>query len=834
MHKILILIFYAVFCFAEVNEQIETTCPADPTYGGKCKLQSQTKDAASCQTINGQEYCRDWWNKTYNYECDGRVGLDNVLNGIVGQKYCTYTRQCTAWEDVTKSGGNPSCRIYYNKYKSDSCAANPMQAQCVSNDCGELFDKCSLKQYVPYDDISDPVNTEFTYQCDSDGYCNYVASSGGTSGVKLGIYTFQCPSSVSKICKNWSGEYKCPDGTSQVCNTVKTCKTNNSSTATVTEAKQCTATRGITKYTTTKIIYQDAQCIDVGVYCDGWLCDSYKSTIEAAFQNQHKYMFVNGSFVGEFSNLSSFSCGCDNKCVNGYCGGRGTSYGFCRYRSCNDIGIRYSSEGIPEYYCKAQTAGQGVSCPTNTAYTMTTSGSDTICTETLSEQLRNNPTCVKSAEYTRDNNISSGVTTIEEEWHCYNDTLDSSLCQGINADCKKLTNTANLDEVDCRRWDADIETPTKGVCTQFNILYECPVKKTDSVCSEWEEKLVCSNGIFPIPNVSVTSKDFSAGFGVAAAKAQAINEMKNIWSGTPQQCQSGMFSSVLENFGEYMVNKAIGFAMQYLGSQVAAYASAYFTAAQSCYSNSLVIMVYGSNAAYGGDTAQSMSQSFDTSAITSAKEDYADCMSAVANEQMATGGSGMQSFVQNSLGVNLAGSPVTNHLVQNAAIYMAAFQVIYDIASSIKNCSTCSDEKCANSQNEYKQFSLISNRLCHFVDSKCVKKLDLGFYKTCLRTGYKHCCYNSKFTRILVEQSYAQLGYSWGSFDSPNCTQLSFDDLGRLDFSKMDFGEFIAETQAKMQNSYMDPNIANNRIQNFYNDAQTNPITPTKETPWGN
>lgn len=826
MHKILIMLVVAVFCFAEVNEKIETTCPPDPTYGGKCVLKTQTQDAASCRTINGQEYCRDWWSKTYNYECNGRVGLDNVLTGIVGQKYCTYNKQCTQWEDVAKSGGNPSCRIYYNKYKSSACEANPIQPQCISNDCGELFDKCSLSQYVPYDDIADPANTEYTYSCDSGGYCSYVASSGGVSGVKLGIYTFQCPSSVTKVCRSWSGEYKCPDGSSQVCNTVKTCKSNNSSTSTITEPKECVASRGYTKYTTSRITYKDAQCINVAVWCTthGWC-----STAQNAIQNGHYETFINGSYWQKITSITGCSTSCDYATINGAGFGRATNLSFCKYRSCSNVDVRYSSEGIPFYYCKAQSNSEGISCPLDKAYTKSTVGSDTICTETLSTQLRNNPKCVKSAEYVRDNNISNGTVVVEEEWHCYNDTIDVSLCQGITTDCKKLTNTTNLDEIDCRRKDADIDNPINAICSQFNILYECPAKKTDSVCAEWEEKLVCTNGMFAIPDVGVVSKDFSASFGMAAAKSQAVNEMKNIWSGTQQQCQSGMFSGVLENFGDYMVNKAIGFAMQYLGSKVASYASAYFTAARQCFEQPLVVMMHGSSVTYTGD----MAMSIDQSAMSYAKNDYTACMSSAANDQLASGDSGMKNFISKSLGADVTNNPVVSHMIENATIYMAAFQVVYDIASSIKNCSTCSDEKCANSQNEYKQFSLISNRLCHFVDSKCTKKLDLGFYKTCLRTGYKHCCYNSKFTRILVEQAYSQLGYNWGSYDSPNCTQLSFDDLNRLDFSKMDFSEFVGEIQAKMQTTYFDPNIANNRIQNFYDNTQ-NPIKPTKETPWGN
>jgi len=55
---------------------------------------------------------------------------------------------------------------------------------------------------------------------------------------------------------------------------------------------------------------------------------------------------------------------------------------------------------------------------------------------------------------------------------------------------------------------------------------------------------------------------------------------------------------------------------------------------------------------------------------------------------------------------------------------------------------------------------------------------------------------------ILVEQAYKQLGYSWGTWDNPNCSALTFDDLKRLDFSQMDFSELIQEIQAKIQSRW--------------------------------
>lgn len=79
--------------------------------------------------------------------------------------------------------------------------------------------------------------------------------------------------------------------------------------------------------------------------------------------------------------------------------------------------------------------------------------------------------------------------------------------------------------------------------------------------------------------------------------------------------------------------------------------------------------------------------------------------------------------------------------------------------------------------------------LCNYVGSYCSKKI-LGW---CYERKQGYCCYNSKLAKIINTQGRAQLGKSYGSPQSPDCSGFSPTELASLDFSLMDMSEFYAE-----------------------------------------
>lgn len=95
------------------------------------------------------------------------------------------------------------------------------------------------------------------------------------------------------------------------------------------------------------------------------------------------------------------------------------------------------------------------------------------------------------------------------------------------------------------------------------------------------------------------------------------------------------------------------------------------------------------------------------------------------------------------------------------------------------------------SADEKTLMELQSRKMCHYVGSYCSKKVPL--LGKCLKTKKAYCCFNSKISRVIMEQGKAQLGKSWGSGESPDCGGFTTDELSHLQFDKMDLGEIAAD-----------------------------------------
>ena len=68
------------------------------------------------------------------------------------------------------------------------------------------------------------------------------------------------------------------------------------------------------------------------------------------------------------------------------------------------------------------------------------------------------------------------------------------------------------------------------------------------------------------------------------------------------------------------------------------------------------------------------------------------------------------------------------------------------------------------------------------------------------------CCFGNTLEKVIQVEGRKQLGISFGSGGSPNCRGLTMEEIQRLDFSKMDFSEFINELMVKFTGTYKTPN----------------------------
>ncbi|WP_172455801.1 conjugal transfer protein TraN [Vibrio mediterranei] len=92
--------------------------------------------------------------------------------------------------------------------------------------------------------------------------------------------------------------------------------------------------------------------------------------------------------------------------------------------------------------------------------------------------------------------------------------------------------------------------------------------------------------------------------------------------------------------------------------------------------------------------------------------------------------------------------------------------------------------------------ALISERkakLTHFVGTYCSKELPL--FGTCIEYKQSYCTYSSMLARLVQEGGRLQLGRGWGSAENPDCKGMTPDELVSLDFTKIDFTEYIEQLQ---------------------------------------
>ena len=810
MHRIAVIMFlvWVSASFGIVQEYIENTCPDDPTFGGKCHLVDKSINGSGCKTIDGVKICRSWWEKKYEYECDG-TDRDALYATFLGQSYCRSVTVCKKWEDVSLDDGNVSCRVYLDTNRP-GCANNPNKPECVADDCGDIKKKCKLEEYIYHGKLPDGANQETEYYCDPvSGKCG-VKQIYGTAGVALGTYVYKCPKDVRKVCREYETKIKCPatcpDGTKvscpdtsnqatcpdgtfvqcpeQTCNVVKVCKEKEKREYNTTEVKSCNAPRGYTEYRVKKNTQAESNyrnnplCLEVST--------EYKDTIRT-------FTFIGGWDADGGSKNCYYATGWESNCYQ----------------------LEESSGSWSRCYSLLSDSTNLMNFIQNTYY------SNDPAVRVISATIIN--TSGKSnlsGCFGADNDASDVRLTVEATirtyygiYRCYDNTVDVSKCSDISSDCTPQDNPNDISNLACSKFAKDVEDPNKTVCAEFSLQYECPTVAVKDECIKWETTQVCNGGIFPVKDVEVENKDFTSDFAKATALAQLTNELKHIWSGRYMRCDSGWWSNVFENPFEYFKQKLVGFIVSKLGGQ-------FLSAAQTFVSDYLgqcTSPMYN-DGTYAIET--------DPGAIAAVSKSVEGCMGEAAKLawQDAGDNSQMQEFLMEA-GID-PNNPAVSFLMSPYGQF--ALQVAVDIVSQTKKCNACNDRECAETHGQYDTYGLIKGGNCHYVENGCAWKIKLAGSKICLRKKYYYCCYDSTFARILVEQAYKQLGYS---FAGGNCSALTFDDIKRLDFSQMDWSELQSYLERKIKGQ-IDPNIIQSKINDYFEGGDYGTQRFSGETPY--
>jgi conjugal transfer mating pair stabilization protein TraN len=119
--------------------------------------------------------------------------------------------------------------------------------------------------------------------------------------------------------------------------------------------------------------------------------------------------------------------------------------------------------------------------------------------------------------------------------------------------------------------------------------------------------------------------------------------------------------------------------------------------------------------------------------------------------------------------------------------------------STVKCCYPDEISTSCNSS-EVSEAKLQQGKLCHVIGTYCASDGWFG----CTQTKETSCCFSSKLARIIQEQGRPQLKDfgptgGWGTPQAPNCQGFTPTQFQALDFSKIDFSEYIADIQAQIQ-----------------------------------
>jgi len=68
-------------------------------------------------------------------------------------------------------------------------------------------------------------------------------------------------------------------------------------------------------------------------------------------------------------------------------------------------------------------------------------------------------------------------------------------------------------------------------------------------------------------------------------------------------------------------------------------------------------------------------------------------------------------------------------------------------------------------------------------------------------TKHYYCCFGNMLDKVIQVQGRMQLGKSWGSASSRDCSGLTLEEIQKIDFNKIDFREFIEDFQKKFVGS---------------------------------
>lgn len=303
------------------------------------------------------------------------------------------------------------------------------------------------------------------------------------------------------------------------------------------------------------------------------------------------------------------------------------------------------------------------------------------------------------------------------------------------------SNCASLQTQGCTLSASTCVSPAGGTdanCMLYEKSYSCPTAGATSTVLDCGSQQYCIGGnCFNSghePDTDLAAAVASHEIGRQAATY--IDANQRIFGGTAESCDQDSLSRCCDPKGGAVKNSSIG-------GKIITTAGGQVISAGSSYMYDIMSNTY--NAMRGGEA-----------------------MMAAATTGAATSGLSMSAYgltmtYSSTAGFSFAFDPTT------FAVAVAVL-VIVEVTS------------CPKYEKELAQKN--GAGLCRHYSSNCN-----GFF--CTSVTRRYCCFNSKLAKIINTAAVTQLGRA-----NSDCSGLTMDEFGRLDFSAIDMSEFMAEIMA--------------------------------------
>lgn len=408
--------------------------------------------------------------------------------------------------------------------------------------------------------------------------------------------------------------------------------------------------------------------------------------------------------------------------------------------------------------------------------------------ESACTPLRTSSTCWKEAGPTC---IEPGATRVinglsvtkecwryEEKWACEDPA-------GVaESTCDKLETNPACTEVGS---SVCVETLPNGTCSHYERTFQCVLQEgaTETVADCSDQKFCMDMGggnIMCFKSGSPADQDFAQTVtALEMARQMGVYLDPNsltVFNGTPDKCREGYFGlkqcCETENMGGTTNSATAGAALQFTyqaGKEIVQFLGSSYVHDFLFNSSSTMLSTLSGLYTAGGASYAALASEFTV---------Y-----------------GFEFTFSLETGLNYVGfDPV-----------LFAASVAITVALKLMECE----------QSEQTLSIRRGAGLCEYVGSYCSKKV-LG---SCVERTKGFCCFNSRLAKIISVDGRKQLGKTFGDPAAPDCSGFTAEELELIDFSAIDFSEFITEVTKNMPDTSHSKSRVTEQMQNYYDYGTT-------------